>query len=107
MLLLGSLAPGLAQGGPAWPRSPASSQIEVSGFLPWPTATRTPAQRLALVKRCYWTKLTVEPANSLAPDPREKRTAYGGLPHLAYLDYISHMQGQDEERFRLLYQVDL
>ena len=107
LLLLGWLAPAVAQNGSDWPRKPASSQIEVSGLLPWPTATRTPAHRLALVRRWYWTKLTAEPANSQALDPREKRTAYGGVPQLAYLDYVSHTQGQDEERFRLLYQVDL
>jgi hypothetical protein len=106
LLFLGWLAPAMAQDSP-WPRKPASSQIEVSGLLPWPTATRMPGHRLALVKRWYWMKLTAEPAKSLAQDPRQKRTAYGGLPQLAYLDYVSHTPGQDEERFRLLYQVAL
>lgn len=107
LLLLGRLEPAVAQAGHAWPRKPASNQIEVSGLLPWPAATRTPAQRQVLVKRWYWRNLTAEPANSLAQDPRAKRMAYGRLPSRAYLDYISHPPRQDEERFRLLYQVDL
>ena len=106
-LLLGWFTPAAAQNGSDWPRKPASTQIEISGLLPWPTGARTSVRRLALVKRWYWTKLTAEPAYSQVPDPREKRTAYGALPQLAYLDYVSHTQGQDEERFRLLYQVGL
>ncbi|RSK47478.1 hypothetical protein [Hymenobacter rigui] len=116
LLLLSGLLPGIQASAQraSWPRQAGTDRIEFRGVLPWPTPLLTMAQRQALVRQWYATKLTDQ-----LPTPLKRwssgKTTYAGLPREASLDsvvYVSDQSGRvdsvyDRTIWRLEFQVDL
>ncbi|MDO7849907.1 hypothetical protein Q5H92_26345 [Hymenobacter sp. M29] len=89
-----------------WPRNPKTGKVEFTGVLPWPTTTKTDAQRQALVKRWYLAKLTDSTPAQVAEEVRtmvsKSLLTYAQLPTITAIE-----QGKEGEGYRLLYMVKL
>jgi hypothetical protein len=104
-LLIAARFPAIAQDGHHWLRDTKSGKVELSGELPWPKAVKTDTQKLSLIRYWYLAKLTDVKPNELTGWLKEEGSTYGVLPRKGYFDYVSYRN--DEEHFRLLYQIDL
>ena len=89
-----------------WPRNSTTGKVEFRGLLPWPASAKTEAQRRALVRRWYLSKLTDESAQAVDEGVRTVVSptllTYAKLPIIAILQH-----GQEEDAILLSYTIDL
>jgi hypothetical protein len=67
-----------------WPRQASTDSIVFEGVLAWPAEVGTEAERQALVRHWYRTRLNETEDHGLTPWPVPKARTYAGLPAGAY-----------------------
>lgn len=71
-----------------WPRNAKTGKIEFRGILPWPDSVKTEAQRRALVRRWYATKLSgLTRAEAVQASEGKAKFTYDGLPQTVRYTY--------------------
>lgn len=85
-----------------WPRVVATDSVAFEGVLAWPAEAGTEAERQALVRHWYHTRLNETEDHGLTQWPAPKARTYAGLPAGAYQELALV-----EEVCRLQFRVSL